>query len=839
VIFYEGVDQIWRWPVRRTKDAVTTTRLTSHRHRTGEPNPKFEARLDAIRLPLEGQLDPNALLAKVRAAFDVEAQNETKHASKLMARMYAAMEKVYPADHDRSARDHQISVTLARILFVIFGDDTDMWTADLFRDFIHNHTAADGSDIGSQLNDLFAYLDTPLAERHEAATQLKDFPYVNGGIFRERVTLLKVNAEFRTAILDTCAVDWSTISPAIFGSMFQSVRDAKTRRELGEHYTSEENILKTLNPLFLDELRDDLARAKTMSNETLALKRLWARLGELRFMDPACGCGNFVIVAYRELRDLELLIMERLQDIRGDVPLGFDPTLDLKVTLDHFYGIEIDEWPAKIAETAMFLIDRQCDLKLKEHFGQAPQRLPIQCQAKIFVGNALFTEWAELCTPSDDVIIAGNPPFSGRGDRSAAQTADQKLIWSKQYNINLDYVTCWYLKAVRFFAGTTGRWAFVSTNSVCQGEPVATLWRPILDAGWRCRFAHRSLQWDSEAPGKAGVHVSIVGFDKATTTPRPTLWTYPEGGQGDGTAQLVVRINPYLVEGPNLLILKRGKPLTPQLPEAAFGSMPNDGGHLLVDVDEYPEVASDPVASKYLRPFIGAKELLHDTPRWCLWMVTLDPADVGRSGVLRDRIEAVRAHRANSLSPTTSTKMHPPQLFGQIAQPETSYLGIPRHVSEHRRFYLAARYEADVICGDANFLIPDPDGFALGVISSTMFMTWQKTVGGRLESRLRFSKTFSYNTFPLASLSQRNYEAICTAAAGVVAARQLFPGVSLADLYDPLATPLGVLKAHTELDRAVDKAFESTTRIDSIQSRQKLLFRSYAKLTGQDFLGDF
>ncbi len=830
VIFHSEADQAWRWPTRRNTASSTTTRLTSHRHRTGMVSSKLAERLDAIRLPMQSLLSANDVLVRVRAAFDIEARNETRRASRLMANMYAALEKAYPSTYTAKSRDHQVSVTLARILFLIFGDDTDMWAADLFRDFIHNHTAADGSDIGRKLNDLFVHLDTRPAARVTRAAQLKEFPYVNGGLFRERVTLPRVNAEFRAAVLDACAVDWSTISPAIFGSMFQSVRDAKTRRELGEHYTSEENILKTINPLFLDELRADFEHAKTMKREALALRKLRDRLGEIRYMDPACGCGNFIIVAYRELRDLELAIMERLQEINSDGEMLL-ANAGLKVTLDHFYGIELDEWPAKIAETAMFLIDRQCDLKLTQRLGWAPDRLPITLTAHIHTANALHLDWAAVCPPSGDVIVAGNPPFSGRGDRSAAQSADQKVLWAEQYNINLDYVTCWYLKAVEYFADSPGRWAFVSTSSVCQGEPVATLWRPILDAGWRCRFAHRSMQWDSDAPGKAGVHVSIAGFDKATNSPKPTLWTYPEGGQGIGTPQIAERINPYLVDGPNLLILKRGKPFTLQLPEAAFGSMPNDGGHLLVEVDEYPDVAADPVASKYLRPFMGAKELLHNRQRWCLWMVNLLPADVGRSRILRERIAAVRDHRATSLSPTTSAKMHPPQLFGQVAQPDTSYLAIPAHVSEHRRFYLAARYDAGVICGNANFLIPDPDGFALGVVSSTMFMTWQKTIGGRLESRLRFSKTFTYNTFPLPSVSKRSYEAICAAADRVVAARLLYPGVALADLYRPEATPPVVLEAHRAVDRVVDEALGADTRIDTVQDRQRLLFNLYEEMT--------
>ena len=416
VIFHNDDEQVWRWPARRTKDNSTSTRLTSHRHRNGRANPNFAARLDVIRLPIDIVLDANTVLTKVREAFDVEARNESKRASKLMARMYSALEAAYPTSYDRAKRDHEISIVLARLLFLMFGDDTEMWqdqqgepVPDAFLEFIHVQTPADASTLGQQLTDLFEALDKPggaAARGIDAA-----LPHINGGLFREKITLPALSADFRQAVLDACVVDWSTISPAIFGSMFQSVRDAQTRRELGEHYTSEENILKTLNPLFLDELRAEFDRARTMKDEKGVLTRLWKRLGDIRYMDPACGCGNFIIVAFRELRDLELRIMERLQELSGASQLAFDPTLALKVTLDHFYGIEIDEWPARIAETAMFLVDRQCDLKLKERFGEAPQRLPIQTQAKIAVGNALRLPWHEHCPVSESVVIAGNPPF--------------------------------------------------------------------------------------------------------------------------------------------------------------------------------------------------------------------------------------------------------------------------------------------------------------------------------------------------------------------------------------------------------------------------------------------
>lgn len=779
---------------------------------------------------LSSEIDRFNFLTKQRDVVIELEEKANASAVKLMGGLYDQLGK-------SGYEGHEASVFMVRILFLLFGDDTGLWRSRLFEEFIEERTSSDGSDCGSQISALFQTLDRDVDKRSTNLDHvLAQFPFVNGGLFAERIDAPSFTTAMREALLECCRFGWAQISPAIFGSMFQTVKVKKLRREAGEHYTTEANILKTIKPLFLDELYDSFVRC---GSELSKLQTFHASLGKLTFMDPACGCGNFLIVAYRELRGLELDVFRKIRAITGqDVLSIVDITRTLQVSPEQFHGIEINEWPAEIAKTAFFMVDHQANRKLVAEFGMAPKRLPIKITAHIHTANALSLDWADVCPPGENVIIFGNPPFSGRGDRTADQTADQKVIWKKQYNINLDYVTCWYLKAMQFFAHSAGRWAFVSTSSACQGEPVATLWRPILDAGWRCRFAHRSMQWDSEASGKAAVHVSIVGFDKAKT-PKPTLWTYPEGGQGDGTPQSVVRINPYLVEGPNLLVLKRSKPLTPQLPEAAFGSMANDGGHLLVEVDEYQEVAADPVAAKYLRPFIGAKELLHDGKRWCLWMVNLDPADVGHSAILRARISAVRDHRADSLSPTTSRKMHPPQLFGQIAQPDTSYLGIPRHVSERRRYFLAARFQADVICGDANFLIPDPDGFALGVLSSTMFMTWQKTIGGRLRSDLRFSKTFSYNTFPLPSVSKRNYEAICAAAAGIVAARLLFPGVSLADLYNPLATPLGILKAHDVVDRAVDRAFESRSRIDSIQDRQKVLFRSYAKLTGQELLGDF
>lgn len=830
VIFHDGDEQVWRWPVRRVRDNTTTRRLTRHRHKSGSPNPGFAARLAAIRLPVDQTLDANALLARVRAAFDVESHNETRHASKLMARMYVAAEKAYTRKVSPAQRDHEISVTLARILFLMFGDDTEMWATDAFRNFIHHRTSADGRDIGARLNDLFDHLRRPTPAARRGKDDLVDFPYINGGIFEDAFQLPELGQEFRDVVLDACAVDWSTVSPAVFGSMFQAVRDTRTRREVGEHYTSEENILKTLNPLFLDELRAEFERASTMKNQKLVLTRLWERLGEVRFLDPACGCGNFIIVAYRELRDLELRIMERLQELSGDGQLSFDPTLALKVNLDHFFGIEIDEWPARIAEAAMFLVDRQCDLKLRERFGDAPKRLPISSQPTILAGvSALATDWADLVPPSESVVIAGNPPFLGISLRSEGQTEELKGVWGSQYHGSLDYVTGWYAKAIDFFGDIDGRWAFVSTNSITQGEEVAPLFSAVFGAGWQIAFAHRTFRWESEAPGQAAVHCVIIGYRRGSAERR--LFDYEVLGSAAIEVPGVQNISPYLTDGPSVIVHPSTRPLNSTLGEVAYGNKPTDDSYLVVEPDDYAEVMADPIAAKYVRRYVGARELIHNTDRHCLWLVDAVKGDLKASPVLRRRVEGVRAFRAASKAASTRASAATPHLFRQIAQPSVPYLCIPIHVSEDRPYFLAAHFGPDVIASNANFIATDPDGFMFSVISSTMFITWQRTVGGRLESRLRFNKLLTWNTFPLPPASPARREELIAAGSAVLHARQLQPDRSLADLYEPGSISSELLEAHDALDREVDKLFGLESSAPSVLERQDRLFAGYQELT--------
>ncbi|MFJ6228610.1 class I SAM-dependent DNA methyltransferase [Pseudarthrobacter sp. NPDC092184] len=762
---------------------------------------------------------------------------EVKANQKAVALMGELYEELASTGYD----EHETSVMMVRLLFLFFGDDTGLWKRGQFHDFISKRTVPDGTDTGPQLASLFQVLDRAVDKRSPHLDDaLNAFPYVNGGLFSEHVGIASFSPEMRGKLLKASEFDWGQISPAIFGSMFQTVRNDEERRAGGEHYTSEENILKTIRPLFLDDLREKFLSCGT--NQT-ALEAFHKTLGRFQFLDPACGCGNFLLLAYRELRDLELEVMLKLRDITGQsVMAAIDYVHLLRVSPKQFHGLEIDEWPAKIAEAAFFMVDHQANLKFAEEFGEMPERLPITITADIRNVNALHQDWAEVVPATKDTIVFGNPPFNGARTVTKDQRKDMEAVWKKDLNANFDFVTAWYKKALDFYGDVDGQWAFVSTNSICQGEPVADLWRPILDANWRCRFAHRSLKWDSEARGKAGVTVSIVGFDRKKS-PKPVLWEYSEGGSGDGVPVEATRINPYLIDGPNILVRARKKegPLHPGLPPAILGHRAIDGGGLFLNQDDYDRVSTDPVVMKYVRPFLGASELLYDTPRWCLWMLNFNPADVASSAFLQERLGRVRDFRLSRTNKATREAADAPQRFGIIAPSDkfdlgAKYLAIPRHVGERRPYFFAKYTDPSTITGDANCIASDPDGYGLGILSSSMFIAWMKAIGGRLETRLRFSSTYTYNTFPMPAATQKQRDAVVAAAQLVIKARENHPGVCLADLYNPLAMPLELVKAHQAVDRAVDKIFRTEAPLSTVEDRQKVLFRSYAKLTNHEEL---
>lgn len=849
VIFHHGDKQVWRWPARIVKGGSTTTRLTSHVHITGKDNPKLIDRLNLITLAATEDLSATEVIDRVRQAFDVETEKESKRASKLMASMYDALAKARAPEHD-------ISVTLARILFLMFGDDTDMWEPDLFQNFIINHTKSDGSDLSDRINELFEHLDTSPEDRKNVPKYLSGFKYVNGGIFKEPITLPAVGSEMRTTILDASTTNWSDISPAIFGSMFQSVRNAETRRIFGEHYTSEKDILRTLNPLFLDELRQEFIEASSAKeNARKRLRGLRSQLAQIQFLDPACGCGNFIIIAYRELRLLEIAIVEKLRELGGGKPvfvegqmsivipgvqmeLGQDnyDTIDDPtplVTLDNFYGIEIDEWPAKIAETAMFLTDQQCDLQMQKRLGFAPERLPISRQATIVTatkddpqhGNSLRLDWASLFQADEYTVVAGNPPYAGQYLRSDEQTADLQLVWGDDYDGYFDYVTGWHAKAIQFLAhAPQARFAYVTTNSITQGQPVPALFEPIFREGWRIRFAHRTFPWESEASGKAAVHCIIVGFDKGG--PSPQLWEYD--GTGEERRHVTVPIiNAYLVDAPNVLVKKRSKPIGTSLPEVDYGSKPTDGGGLVVKREQYSTVMADPIAAAYVRPFVGADELIKGKDRWCLWLVNASSADLNDSAVLAERMDVVRDMRLKSTKEPTRKQAETPHLFAEIRQPKAPFLCIPSHFTENRDYATVQRFDPTTIASNAVFTASDDDGFLFSIISSSLFMVWQRLVGGRIKSDYRFSNTVVWNNFPLGEATSDDRGKIIAAGQEVLRARQVFQGSSLETLYDPAVMPEELVEAHKLLDAVLERYLgvpDDATELD----RQRLLLERYA-----------
>lgn len=773
-------------------------------------------------LPLE--VERLAFLGNYRTrSFDSREQAQASvAAAKTMASIW---EQLDGTGYD----DHEASVFMVRTLFALYADDAGLWSRDLFLEFLATRTAEDGSDLGGQLTFLYQQMARPIERRQKNLDELiAQFPYVNGGLFEQPLSIPQFDSAMRQSLLEASLLNWSAISPAIFGSLFQAIKDKRARRELGEHYTTESNIMKVLEPMFLGDLR---ARFEELHNDVAGLRRLRRSMGAMRFLDPACGCGNFLVVAYREMRALDLKILVRLQELgsRGhEATLMFDRA-DLVVKLEHFYGIELEEWPAQIARTALHLVEHQANQAMELALGEAPPTLPLDKTNTIVQANALSKDWSAVIGPSEHLYILGNPPFLGHATRSEHQAAELRAAWGRDDIGRLDYVTGWYAKALDLFAkaGYAGEFAFVSTNSITQGEPVPALFGPVFARGWRIKFAHRTFAWTSEAPGAAAVHCAVVGFDKHPRKPA-FLFEYDHPKGDPRRVAVRDRINGYLVDGPNVLVEQSHTILSPELPAMVFGNMPRDGGNLVVEADEYDEVARDPVAAKYLRRYVGARELIHGKLRWCLWLTQLDPEDLRRSPILRERVEAVRQFRLSSTAASTRAMAETPHLFGQRAHIDVPHLVVPRVSSESRRHLPCDRFDGDVISSDSNFTAEDPDGFAFAIISSSAFLVWQKSVGGRLKSDLRFSNTLTWNTFPLPEIKASARSAIIGAGRAVLQARALHPGRSLAAHYDSLVMSPELLKAHRALDALVDKVIGA--KGSDTLSRQAALFASYARL---------
>lgn len=803
----------------------------------------------AVQFPVADLAEHVEKLAFIAGYTHVRTVSEHEEAASIraaniMAALWAAFTEdsdtgyQHAEEEEESETEQAASVLLTRLLFLLFGDDAGLWEKDLLKRFITDRTSEDGSDLGAQLRVLFEVLDTPRDRRPRRIDPTLDaFPYVNGEIFsRDSTETLFFDRAMRDELLAATEFDWASISPAVFGSLFQAIKSRDARRAAGEHYTTESNILKTIGPLFLDDIKSKVDEAW---NSAASLRRIHRSFASMRYLDPACGCGNFLIVAYREMRRLELDILVRLKELEGK--LSWQQTLDdteqLLVTLDQFHGIELNWWPAKIAETAMFLVDHQANREMAKRLGVAPKRLPIRISADIHHENALHADWHSVIAPGEEstVYIFGNPPFAGHKERTAEQSVDLRLAWKTDRVGHLDFVTAWYAKAIEYFGDSVqGRWAFVSTNSVALGEAVPQLFGPLTLAGWRIAFAHRTFRWTSEAPGKAQVHCVIVGFERQSTRSRRTrLFDYSSADSVPMETRPLT-INAYLVDGPELLVTPRRSPLSPDLPEIVAGSTPIDWGGLTVEPADEAAVRDDPIAARYLRPYVGGRELINNITRWCLWLEDATPGDIAASPVLRSRVQAVRDARLDDKVTRAETRdlARTPHLFGERRQPKGPYLGLPQAFARSREYATAARLDQEVIASIKLFTAPDEDGFLFAIVSSSMFMVWQRTVGQRTpNNQYSLSASVVWNNLPLPPVGRETRQRVIAAGQTVLRARELRPGLSLADAYSPLSMDPALVRAHDALDAEVDKMFGARGRLRTERERQALLFAKFAELS--------
>jgi hypothetical protein len=744
-------------------------------------------------------------------------------AAELMGKLHDRLEEI-------GYTGHPLEVYLVRILFCLFAEDTTIFNKQQFQEYIEQRTNIDGSDLAAKLQELFQVLNTPKETRFKNLDeQLADFPYVNGKLFEENLPTASFDTKMRQALLDCCYIDWSKISPAIFGSMFQSVMNPKERRNLGAHYTSETNILKLIKPLFLDDLWKEFESIKDNKNK---LSEFHKKLSTLKFLDPACGCGNFLVITYRELRLLEIEILralnksgQRVIDVRDIIWLD----------VDMMCGIEYEEFPARIAEVAMWLIDHQMNMQISNEFGQYFVRLPLKKSAKIIHGNALQTDWESIVSKNELSYILGNPPFIGKQVQKPEQKADmEKIFAGVTGGGTLDYVTAWYVKAAQYIQDTKIKVAFVSTNSIAQGEQVGIIWGLLFHKyKIKIHFAHRTFKWGNEAKGNAAVHVVIIGFANYDTNDK-SVFEY-EDIKGEAHEIKVKNINPYLVEGKDMFITTRTKPLC-NVPEIIKGSETTDDGHFMLTLEEVNELkAKYPESSKFIRPFVGGGDFINGNVRYCLWLKDAPLNEIRHIPFIQERIEKVKNFRLASTKARTRHWANFPTLFSEDRQPTTRYLMFPKVSSERRAYIPFAYVEPEFIINNTASFIPDASLYLFGILESKMHMAWMSYVCGRMKSDFIYSNKIVYNNYPWPeNVNEKQIKAVEKAVESVLSARKEFPTYSLADLYDPLTMPPVLVKAHQELDKAVDLCYRPQPFINAAK-RIEFLFELYEKYTADLF----
>ena len=738
---------------------------------------------------------------------------------------------------------HDLERLLVRIVFCLFADDTGIFEPrDSFTELMETRTSEDGADLGPWLAQLFQVLDTPAQQRPTTLDEdLARFPYINGDLFAGALPMVACNGAMRSALLDACRFDWSQVSPAIFGALFQSVMDPAQRRAQGAHYTTEKNILKVIEPLFMDDLRAEFERlqARKDSRRQTALRQFQKKLGGLTFFDPACGCGNFLIIAYRELRLLEIDVLKALypRDRDGSRQLkGWAADLS-QLNVDQFYGIELGEFPARIAETALWMMDHIMNNRLSLEFGETFVRIPLETSPHIVHGDALELDWEGVLAAGDCSFVFGNPPFVGAKYQTTGQREQVRQIAGLgKSGGTLDYVSAWFIKAGYYGQAGKIRIGFVATNSTTQGEQVGQLW-PLLFDRYKLEiaFAHRTFAWGSDARGKAHVHVVILGLDRQEAArPQKRLFSYPNiNGEPEEIRHGV--LSPYLFDAsglsdPHLVVREESAPIN-GMGRLIIGSKPIDGGNYIFTAEERERfLDAEPDAEPFLRPFIGAREYLQGSERWILALHDAPPSTLTRLPQVRKRIAVVRAYREASKSAPTRKLAATPTLYHVNVIPTAPFLVVPKVSSERREYVPVGWLEPPTIPSDLVFALQEASLADFALLTSAMHMAWLRHIGGRLKSDYRYSIGLVYNTFPMPS-KEANPSKLEPLAQAVLDARAAHPGATLADLYDPDTMPPNLRKAHQALDRGVDRLYRRAGFL-SERERVEHLLMAYEGMKG-------
>lgn len=735
---------------------------------------------------------------------------------------------------------HDLNIFIARLLFCFFAEDTGIFEDNLFTGSVVRYTKEDGSDLADYLGAAFNVMDVRL-RNEDTLKIISQFPYVNGGLFAKHIQIPKMGFRSRKIIIECGELDWKNINPDIFGSMIQAVVDPNVRATQGMHYTSVPNIMKVINPLFLDDLqgaynhlRDQYEQKKrqydiggltdTQYNKDLKVihkdcQKLLGRMSKMKFFDPACGSGNFLIITYKALRMLEMDILRLMRQIIPELDF-FDSSV---IQLKQFYGIELLDFPHEVAMLSMWLAEHQMNRKLHDDFGVNTQALPLHNITQIVCGNACRMDWKEVCphTAEEEVFVFGNPPYLGSRNQDKEQKYDMKAVFRKDFG-SLDYIACWFYKGAKYIENSKAECAFVTTNSICQGLQVALLWKRVLQNGVEVSFAHTSFKWSNNAKHNAAVTVAIVGI---TAHKRPKyLFT-------DDRVMTVDNITAYLFPGKDIFVESASMPLNKSMPQMNFGNMAADGGQLLFTTSEKDDfVSKEPESEQYFRQIYGSEELINGKDRWCLWLYGHDVSDFEDFPLIKERIDKLRAIREKSSRPQLAEIPH---LFAQITQPMgVNCIVVPRHSSETREYIPMGYIDKSKLASDACMVVGTDDISIFGILTSRLHMAWVRTVGGKLETRYRYSAQLCYNTFPFPKLSAEKKQALSEAAEEVLLTRADHPEKTLAELYDPEKMPEDLRNAHHVLDDLVESCYPRYPFAND-EARLECLFKLYEKMTAK------